>query len=66
MVRPLVHRNTKNEVDYINYDDVIFYPERTCKVRPSRSLRGIVVCECKNSFPDYYEYCPYCGAKVVE
>ena len=40
--------------------------ERTCKVTPSKNLQGIVVCECGEPFPEYYDYCPYCGAKVVE
>lgn len=39
--------------------------ERTCKPKPG-NLQGIVVCECGDPFPEYYEYCPYCGAKVVE
>lgn len=39
--------------------------ERTCKVTPSKNLQGIVKCECNESFPEYYEYCPYCGAKVT-
>ena len=39
--------------------------ERTCKVTPSKNLQGIVVCECGEPFPEYYDYCPYCGAKVI-
>ena len=40
--------------------------EKTCKVTPSKNLQGIVVCECGEPFPEYYDYCPYCGEKVEE
>ena len=43
-----------------------YVPKRTGKVTQSKNLQGIVVCECGEPFPEYYDYCPYCGAKVVE
>lgn len=39
---------------------------RVCRVRPSKSLRGILESECGNAFPDYYVFCPYCGGELVE
>ena len=60
--------NDKMEAELI--DELLrmngYVPKRTCKVTQSKNLQGIVVCECGEPFPEYYDYCPNCGAKVVE